>query len=146
MSNAERWRGDAPHRLGPLHHRMATDHRHPAAPVGGGLAGGLRQIPADSPVPARQSRYEPGGIQVHLLVGMGASPARPTARPGVFRTARLFPRSRPDRALLLGLAMAIFGALISVALSLGEPRKVAMERRVAAGSAALIVGLVFLQI
>ena len=49
-------------------------------------------------------------------------------------------------ALHLGLAMAIFGALISVALSLDEPRKVGMERRVAAGSAALIVGLVFLQI
>ena len=48
-------------------------------------------------------------------------------------------------ALHLGLAIGIFGALISVALSLGEPR-VAGTRGKERGFALLIVGLVALQI
>ncbi len=74
------WRHPA-HRFRPVHHRVATDHRrHPAADRGP-LASGVRGLPEDPGIYRDQSRHEPRGVQIHLLVGMGASLPRALHRP-----------------------------------------------------------------
>ena len=80
VPDGERGRRDAAHRLGPVDHRMAADRRHRAAAVACRLAGGVRQVPADPAIPARQQGHEPRRVQGHLLVGMGASPPWPPDR------------------------------------------------------------------
>ena len=65
-----------------------------------GLAGGVRALSAEPAIRAAQSRHEPARFQDHLLVGMGASRARPLHR------ARLCRRLPLDRGAPRGLPPA----------------------------------------
>ncbi len=99
-----RGRGDAADRLWPLHHRMAADRGDRAPAVAGRLARGIRQVPADPPIPPRQPGHEPRRFQGHLLVGMDASLPRPPHRRCLPLAVPLFPGYRTDSARTAGQA------------------------------------------
>ncbi len=88
-----------------FHRRVETGHRRHSAAVARGVAGGVRQVPADPAVPRTQPRHEPGRVQNHLLVGVEPSPAGAAGRRGVPVAVSVFSLARLDRAGLEGAAV-----------------------------------------
>src|SRR6056297_651486 len=84
---------------------MAPDHRRPAADVRGRLAVGVREIPADRPVPAPEPVDGTVRFQGDILVGMGPPAAWPGYRPGLGGRVPLVPVAPADSG---GLDRAAF--------------------------------------
>src|SRR5882757_7347028 len=88
-------RANAADRVGPVHGRMAADHRMAAAVVGGGLAGRtakIRGLPAgtdDQPRPRRRR------VPADLLARISPSAVGPADRPRLRPAARLVLAARP---------------------------------------------------
>src|SRR5262249_59022163 len=59
---------------------MAAGDGDAAAAVASRVAARIREIPGDPAIPRAQPGHEYRGVQDDLLVGMGASAARPTDR------------------------------------------------------------------
>ena len=104
VPDGEHRRGHAADGLRPLHHRVAADHGRRAAADRSRLAAGLRQVPRDPAVPARQPRHEPGSVQVHLLVGMDPSLSRAADRRRVPGAVPVLSGDRADPARDVGKA------------------------------------------
>ncbi len=84
-----RRRRDAADQFRPVDHRMEADpRRHPALEPRR-MAGGIRQVPADSRIRGDQQGHEPRPVQGDLLVGMGAPPAGAHRRAFLRAAARL---------------------------------------------------------
>ena len=81
-------RRHAAHRFGPVHHRVAADHGRRSAAQRGRLDARFRGLSEDSGIYRDQARHEPGRVQDHLLVGMGASLSRPADRRRLLRALR----------------------------------------------------------
>ena len=66
----------------------------------GGLAGRVRQVPADPAIPRAQPRHEPRPVQDHLLVGVEPPAAGAAGRRGVPAAVPALSLARLDRAAL----------------------------------------------
>ena len=98
------------HRIRPLDHRVEAGDGHAAAARRKWVAGRVREISGHPAIPRAQCRHESRAIQDHLLVGMGASAARPADRRGVFAAVSLVPVARLGGTGAAGAAVVHFRA------------------------------------
>ncbi len=89
---------DANYRLGALDHGMGSDHGRRSADQRRRVARSVCEVSAHSAIRARKPRHESRRLQEHLLVGVGASPARPSARCRLLRAVHSVRRARRHSA------------------------------------------------
>ena len=84
-------------RVGAFDRRMAAGRGRRAAARRGRMAGGIREVPDDSAIPAAQPRHDPRRVQDHLLVGMESPAARPAHWRGISAAVPVVPVARMGR-------------------------------------------------